>query len=69
MAFMFKALGDAELNIVVDAMEEKKFEAAQTVITEGEAGSVLYVVEEGQLDCKKRLDPNVSVLYRSLYIN
>lgn len=60
MAFMFKALGDEELNIVVDAMEAKSFEAGQTVIKEGEAGSVLYVVEEGQLDCKKRLDPNVS---------
>lgn len=60
MAFMFKALGDNELNIVVDAMEAKQFAAGQTVITEGEAGSVLYVVEEGELDCKKRLDPNVS---------
>ena len=26
MAFMFKALGDVELNIVIDAMEEKRFE-------------------------------------------
>ena len=25
MAFMFKALGAEELNIVIDAMEEKKF--------------------------------------------
>ena len=61
MAFMFKALGQEELNIVVDAMEEKAFQVGQTVITEGEAGSVLYVVEEGELDCKKRLDPNVSI--------
>lgn len=58
MAFMFKALDEPELNIVVDAMEEKKFDAGQTVISEGEAGSVLYVVEEGQLDCSKRLNPN-----------
>jgi len=60
MAFMFKALGQEELNIVVEAMEQKVFQAGQTVITEGEAGSVLYVVEEGELDCKKRLDPKVS---------
>ena len=38
-------------------MEEKKFDAGVTVINEGEAGSVLFVVEEGQLDCSKRLDP------------
>jgi len=35
MAFMFKALGDVELNIVIDAMEEKKFNAGATVIVEG----------------------------------
>merc|ERR1712051_1170153 len=39
-------------------MEQKNFDAGQTVITEGEAGSVLFVVEEGTLDCSKRLDPN-----------
>ena len=59
MAFMFKALGEEELSIVIDAMEEKRFSAGTKVITEGEAGSVLYVVDEGQLDCTKRLDPKV----------
>ena len=54
---MFKALGEDELTIVINAMEEKKFDAGQTVITEGEAGSVLFVVDEGQLDCKKTLNP------------
>lgn len=42
---MFKALDEAELNIVIDAMEEKKFDAGQTVIAEGENGTVLYVIE------------------------
>ena len=42
-------------------MEEKIFTAGHTVITEGEAGSVLYVVDEGQLDCSKKIDPNVSL--------
>lgn len=55
-AFMFKALGEEELNIVIDAMEEKKFNQGETVITEGEAGSVLFVVDEGSLDCSKRLN-------------
>ena len=58
MAFMFKALGADELNIVVDAMDEKRFDAGATVITQGEAGSVLFVVEEGQLDCSRRMEPN-----------
>jgi cAMP-dependent protein kinase regulator len=63
MSFMLRALGEEELNIVIDAMEAKRFNAGITVITEGEAGSVLFVVEEGQLDCTKRLDPNVSTVF------
>jgi len=63
MSFLFKNLGDQEINIVIDAMEEKRFSAGTKVITEGEAGSVLFVVEEGQLDCTKRLDPNVSTVF------
>ena len=57
MAFMFKALGTEELTIVIDAMEEKRFAAGQTVITEGEPGAVLFVVDEGQLDCHKTMNP------------
>ena len=57
MAFMFKALGAEELTIVIDAMEEKRFAAGQTVITEGEPGAVLFVVDEGQLDCHKTMNP------------
>jgi len=57
MAFMFKALDQEQLSIVIDAMEEVKFNAGETVITEGEAGSVLFVVEEGSLDCSKCLTP------------
>ncbi len=57
MSFLFKALDEPALNIVVDAMEEKTFPADATVIQEGEAGSVLYVVEAGELDCLKRLTP------------
>ena len=52
---MFKALGDEEMAIVVDAMQGVDFKAGDTVITEGEPGAVLYVVEAGQLDCSKKL--------------
>lgn len=52
-AFMFKALSEEEMSIVIDAMDEKRFEAGKTVIQEGDSGAVLYVVEEGELDCYK----------------
>ena len=57
---MFKALGQDEIDIVVNAMEEVKFQEGATVITEGEPGNVLYVVEEGSLDCFKKVNPEVS---------
>ena len=56
-AFMFKALNDDELNVVVDAMDEAKFSAGDYVIKEGDAGAVLFVIEEGELDCFKVLNP------------
>ena len=55
-SFMFKALGEEELNIVVDAMEECKVQANEKVIEQGDKGYLLYVVEEGKLDCFKLFD-------------
>lgn len=50
---MMRALNKEELDVVIDAMKEVKFNANSAVITEGEAGAVMYVVEEGELDCFK----------------
>merc|ERR1712178_454731 len=38
-------------------MQKVSFAAGQTVITEGEDGDVLYVVETGKLACSKVLQP------------
>ena len=53
-SFMFMALDEQEMEVVIDAMDEKKVEAGINVIVEGENGDELYVVEEGQLDCYKK---------------
>ena len=37
----------------MDAMEEKRFNSGETVITQGENGDVLYIIESGSLDCFK----------------
>ena len=34
-------------------MEEKKFNKGDNVITQGENGEVLYLVDQGTLDCFK----------------
>lgn len=52
-AFMFNALDDKELNIVIDAIEEVHFEAGASVITEGDQGDCMYVLESGSLKCTK----------------
>ena len=39
--------------IVVDAMEEKRYKEGDVVISQGDDGAELYVVESGSLSCKK----------------
>ena len=51
---MFMALEEQEMEVVIDAMDEKKVKTGENVIVEGENGDELYVVEEGQLDCYKK---------------
>lgn len=52
-SFLFCNLDQSELEIVINAMEEKKFTADETVIEQGEAGDCLFVVEVGDLNCYK----------------
>jgi cAMP-dependent protein kinase regulator len=51
---MFMALDEGDLDIVIDAMDERKAVSGETVIVEGENGNELYVVEEGVLECYKQ---------------
>jgi cAMP-dependent protein kinase regulator len=50
---MFSALDEQELEVVIDAMDEKKAVVTENVIVEGEKGDELYVVEDGILECYK----------------
>jgi CRP-like cAMP-binding protein len=45
---MFMGLDDKDMNTVIDAMESHHVKAGTDVITEGEAGNVLYIVESGE---------------------
>lgn len=53
LTFIFGKLKQQEKSIIIDAMENKNFEAGETVIKQNDAGDVLFVVEEGELDCFK----------------
>ena len=52
-AFMFNALDEAELNIVLDAIQEVTVQAGEAVITEGDQGDCMYVLNTGSLACTK----------------
>jgi cAMP-dependent protein kinase regulator len=53
--FLFGNLDPKDLDIVIGAMDEKKFTKGETVITQGENGDCLYLIECGELDCYKRI--------------
>jgi cAMP-dependent protein kinase regulator len=52
-SIMFMNLSEENLKIVIDAMQERKCLAEEQIITEGEAGDMLYVIGEGEFDCTK----------------
>ena len=57
-SFIFSSLDKNEIEIVINAMQEKKFKIDEKVITQGEDGDCLYIVETGSLSCFKILDNN-----------
>ena len=52
-SFIFNSFKDLELKIVVDSFEEKHYKSGENVITQGDEGDVLYLVDSGELDCEK----------------
>ena len=57
-SFLFGNLEAKDLDIVIGAMEEKKFKPGEEVIKQGENGDCLYCIEDGNLDCYKQFKPN-----------
>lgn len=53
-SFIFNTLDENEMNTVLDAMDEARYNEGDQVIVQGESGDVLYVVETGDLECTKR---------------
>lgn len=54
-SIIFNSLDEKELNTVVDAMEERKFNTGDEIIKQGDNGDVLYLIESGELDCFKEV--------------
>ncbi|CAK85499.1 unnamed protein product (macronuclear) [Paramecium tetraurelia] len=56
-SFLFQVLDEQNLETVICATEEKKFQTGDIVIHQGDDGNELYVVDEGELECTKKF-PN-----------
>jgi cAMP-dependent protein kinase regulator len=65
---MFEALDDAEREIVIMAMEERKVEEGATVIEQGEDGNELFVVDSGELDCSKNFTAGAEAVHLKEYV-
>ena len=55
-SFIFNSLAANEKQVVVKAMQERKTSPSETVISEGDDGNELFVVESGHLKCYKKIE-------------
>jgi cAMP-dependent protein kinase regulator len=64
---MFSVLDDKERDIVIGAMEECRFKPNDVVIKQGDPGEILYVIDEGNLDCFKKFTKDAQDTYLKTY--
>lgn len=51
--FIFSSLDEKDYKLVIDAMEEKRYQKFDKVIQQGDKGDTLFLVDSGSLDCFK----------------
>ena len=66
-AFMFSAVSDEDLEVVIDAMEEVKYAGGDTVIKQGDDGDTLFLVEEGAYKCARVMAKGQEPTYLKTY--
>ena len=65
---MFNALEESEMCVVIDAIEEVKAAPGTEVITQGDAGDCMYVLESGSLECTKIFKPGQEPTKLKVYV-
>lgn len=61
-SFMFSALNSKDMETVLLAMKEQVFHPGDKIITEGDEGNFLCIIEEGSPECRKLIDGHQKVL-------
>ena len=50
-SFLFKEVDDRNYEIIINAFEEYNFKKGENIITQGESGSVVFLLDTGEADC------------------
>ena len=45
--FLFKDLDDKDTNLIINTMEEERYEEPTLIIKQGDSGDAIYIVDEG----------------------
>lgn len=61
-SFLFSSLEDNDMTVVIGAMSEVNSPEGEKVITQGDEGDFLFVIENGSLDCSINVDGNQKVV-------
>lgn len=67
-SFIFNSLDEKELKIVIDAMEEYTCKPGDYVITQGDPGAVLFIIEQGTYDCYKQFVSSYYILFQRVQV-
>lgn len=61
-SFLFSTLDEQDMTIVIGAMKEETAEPQKRVISQGDEGDFLFVIESGRLDCIIKVDGKEKVV-------
>lgn len=64
---LLKSLDEGSFQIVMDSIQELRFEMGNVVIKEGDYGDCMYIVERGTLKCTKVLKGNTKPTFLKEY--
>lgn len=61
-SFMFRGLEEENIQIIIGAMVESQVAAGTQILTEGEDGEVMFVIEQGSFECLKNINGQQKVV-------
>jgi cAMP-dependent protein kinase regulator len=61
-SFLFSALEEEEMKTVILALKERKLEANSRIINAGDDGDSMFIIEDGTVDCLKKIDGEEKVV-------